>query len=176
MTLRFIFLLIFTISFVGCRNRGDKTPKTPISEAKRKLEIVNKALVDKDRERIKAYIERHKLDGMEENKSGLFFLVWGESTGPKIKEGDIVYVSYKITLMDGTLCYQFTEDNPKEFLVGKGGVEAGLEMAVLMMQQGQKGKFILPPHLGHGLLGDNDKIPPMAILVFDVELLLVIAS
>ncbi|MDX9846944.1 MAG: FKBP-type peptidyl-prolyl cis-trans isomerase [Tenuifilaceae bacterium] len=173
---RLLFISIIIISFASCKNRVNDSPNTPVSEAKKKLEIVNKALVDKDRERIKAYIERHKLEGMEENKSGLFYLVWGKSSGPKVKDGDIVFISHKITLMDGTLCYQSTEENPKEFLVGKGGVEAGLEMAILMMAQGQKGKFILPPHLGHGLLGDNDKIPPMAILVFDVELLLVIAS
>ena len=60
--------------------------------------------------------------------------------------------------------------------MGKGGVESGLEMAVLLMKDGQKGKFILPPHLGHGLIGDNDKIPPLAILVFDIELLAVIKN
>ena len=97
MTRRLLYISIIIISFASCKNRGNDSPNTPVSEAKKKLEIVNKALVDKDRERIKAYIERHKLDGMEENKSGLFYLIWGESSGPKVKDGDIVFISYKIT-------------------------------------------------------------------------------
>jgi FKBP-type peptidyl-prolyl cis-trans isomerase len=113
---------------------------------------------------------------MEENKSGLYYLVWGDPNGPKVQTGDIVVINYKVSMLDGTELINTEKEKPLEFLVGKGGVEAGLEMAVLLMQQGQKGKFILPPHLGHGLLGDNDRIPPMAVLVFDVELLLVIES
>ena len=77
-------------------------------------------------------------------------------------------------MLDGTLCYSSKRNKPKEFLVGYGGVEAGLEMAVKLMHQGQYGKFILPPHLAHGLIGDNDKIPPRSIIVYDVHLLNVI--
>ena len=169
-------ILLIVVAATSCKNNRNNTPKTPVSEAKRKFEVVNRALVDKDRERIQAYISRHRLEGMEENKSGLYHLVWGEANGPQVKTGDIVLISYKISMLDGTVLYNSEEDKPKEFLVGKGGVEAGLEMAILLMQQGQKGKFILPPHLGHGLLGDSDRIPPMAVLVFDVELLMVIES
>lgn len=168
--------LFFCFVFAGCKNRQSDYPKVPLSEAKKKFETINKSLISKDRERISAYIERHGLQEMVESPSGLYHLVWGEAYGPKVKKGDAVAISCKITLLDGTLCYNFSSSNPKEFLVGKGGVESGLEMALLLMQQGQKGKFIMPPHLGHGLLGDNDKIPPMAVLVFDVELLRVIAS
>ncbi|MDD3567772.1 MAG: FKBP-type peptidyl-prolyl cis-trans isomerase [Bacteroidales bacterium] len=175
--LRKVAIILFvTIATAACKNRPNNLPKTPVSEAKKKFEVVNRALVDKDRERIEAYISRHRLEGMEENKSGLYYLVWGEGHGPKAKAGDIVLISYKISMLDGTELYSSETDKPKEFLVGKGGVEAGLEMAILHMQQGQKGKFILPPHLGHGLLGDSDRIPPMAVLVFDVELLAIIES
>ena len=173
--------LLLTITIIvclaSCKNNNSRTPISSFRETKKKFEIVNKALVQKDKERILAYIERHKLEGMQENKSGLYYLIWGEKIGNKVKEGDIVLINYKIELLDGTLCYNtFTENTPKEFMVSKGGVEAGLELAILLMHQGQKGKFIMPPHLAHGLLGDNDKIPPMAILVFDVELLSVIES
>jgi FKBP-type peptidyl-prolyl cis-trans isomerase len=161
---------------ISCNENHNKSQTTSVPDAKKKLEQVNKTLVDKDKEAIEAYISRHKLEGMEENKSGLFYLVWGDSLGPKVKTGHVVVLNYKISLLDGTKCYSSNQDKPKEFLVGHGGVEAGLEMAVLLMHEGQKGKFIMPPHLGHGLLGDNEKIPPLAILVYDVELLMVIEN
>jgi FKBP-type peptidyl-prolyl cis-trans isomerase FkpA len=170
-----IFFVLLLTAF-GCKEKPKQPTATSMKEAKRKLEHVNRVLVDKDKEQIQAYISRHQLLGMEENQSGLYYLVWGEPTGAKVETGDVIILNYKISLLDGTECYNTLNEKPKEFLVGKGGVESGLEMAVLLMHQGQKGKFIMPPHLAYGLLGDSDRIPPLAILVFDVELLTVIES
>lgn len=174
-TATIVLLLVIT----GCQRDRDRNSKSSIQnprETKKQLEHVNKLLVEKDKEQIEAYIKRHQLVEMQENKAGLFYLVWGDENGLQVETNDIVVLNYKISLLDGTECYTTSAEKPKEFLVGKGGVESGLEMAVLLMKEGQKGKFILPPHLGHGLIGDSDKIPPLAILVFDVELLEVIKS
>lgn len=174
---KIILVLIAIFVLVGCRQKTNDNAKVlNPNEARKQLEHLNRLLVEKDKEQIEAYIERQQLVGMQENKAGLFYLVWGESTGEQVETNDIVVLNYKITLLDGTECYNTKSSKPKEFLVGKGGVESGLEMAVLLMKDGQKGKFILPPHLGHGLIGDNDKIPPLAILVFDIELLTVIKN
>jgi FKBP-type peptidyl-prolyl cis-trans isomerase len=166
-----VFLIVL---FVGCKSREDKVPSLSLKDTKKTLEEINKGLVDKDRERIDAYIARHRLEGIEENKSGLFYLIWGEPSGPKPIAGNIVILDYSVTLLDGTFCYTSENGKPKEFLVGHGGVESGLEMGVLLMHQGQRAKFILPPHLAHGLLGDNDQIPPRSIIVYDVHLLTII--
>lgn len=159
----------------GCKER-ERAPNISVSEAKKRLNDINKGLVEKDREKIEAYIERHRLEGVEQNQAGLFYLVWGEATGPKVKSGDIVVFDFKITLLDGTLCYSSENDNPKNFLVGYGNVESGLEMGMLLMHQGQRAKFILPPHLNHGLLGDGNMIPPRSIIVYDVHLLTIIEN
>jgi FKBP-type peptidyl-prolyl cis-trans isomerase len=50
-------------------------------------------------------------------------------------------------------------------------VESGLEEGILLLREGDKAKFILPPHLAHGLLGDDNKIPARSIIVYDLELL-----
>lgn len=170
-----VLMAIAIILLTGCKTRNpkDDTPFNP-REAKKRLEHINRVLVDKDREQIEAYMERMQLQGMIENSAGLYYLVWGDSAGHKVELNDIVVINYSVSLLDGTLCYTTKHKDAKEFLVGKGGVESGLEMGILLMHEGQKGKFILPPHLGHGLLGDNNKIPPLSILVFDVELLEVI--
>jgi len=172
----FDIILLLTILIIGCNSEGDKKPKISVSEAKKTLENINKGLVAKDREKIEAYIERHKLDSVSENQSGLFYLIWGEPSGPKPVTGNIVILDYKLSLLDGTLCYTSQNGKPKEFMVGHGGVESGLEMGILLMHQGQHAKFILPPHLAHGLLGDSDKIPPRSIIVYDIHLLSVIAN
>jgi hypothetical protein len=38
------------------------------------------------------------------------------------------------------------------------------------MSEGDKAKFIIPSHLGHGLLGDFRKIPPLQVLVINIEI------
>ena len=174
-TLIFTLLFLTIVSLTCCKQGKDRgAPTTTVPEAKRKMEHINRVLVDKDKEKIEAYISRRNLDEMQKNKSGLFYMIWGEPNGPQVKTGSIVFLNFQVSLLDGTVCYSSQDSKPLEFLVGQGGVESGLEMAVLLMQQGQKGKFILPPHLGHGLLGDLHKIPPLAILVYDVEVIEVI--
>jgi len=42
---------------------------------------------------------------------------------------------------------------------------------MLLMNKGAKAKFILPSHLAHGLLGDENKIPSNATVIYDIELL-----
>ncbi len=148
----------------------------PLGETKKALQEVNQALVEKDRELIQAYIDRHELKGMAENGSGLYYLVWGQGNGTPIKNGDVVTLEYTLSLLDGTICYTSKSQKPKEFVVGYGGVESGLEMAMLLMQLGQSGKFILPPHLAHGLLGDQNKIPPRSIIVYDVRVINVVVK
>jgi FKBP-type peptidyl-prolyl cis-trans isomerase FkpA len=167
----FLLFLIVTFCISGCKDEGKKITRKEITEAKKTFAKINQVLVDEDRALIEGYIKRHKLDGMKESGTGLYYLVWGESKGELVKAGDIVEYNYKITLLDGTFCYQSEANNPKRFVVGHGGVESGLEQAVLLMKQGQKGKFILPPHLAYGLIGDEKMIPSRSIIVYDVEML-----
>jgi len=167
-----ITLIIIITFFLGCkRNEPKRMTQKDVNEAKKTFVKINKVLIDEDRALIEGYIKRYRLDGIKESGTGLYSLVWGDATGDSIKVGDVVEFSYRLTLLDGTLCYQSRVDSPKKFKVGMGGVESGLEQAVLIMKKGQKGKFILPPHLAHGLIGDADKIPARAIIVYDIEML-----
>ena len=40
-----------------------------------------------------------------------------------------------------------------------------------MLKKGSKARFILPPHLAHGLIGDENRIPARAIIIYDIEVL-----
>jgi FKBP-type peptidyl-prolyl cis-trans isomerase len=39
-----------------------------------------------------------------------------------------------------------------------------------MMRAGDKARFVIPPHLAYGLLGDENRIPARAIIVYQLEL------
>jgi FKBP-type peptidyl-prolyl cis-trans isomerase len=69
------------------------------------------------------------------------------------------------------MVYDAERDGLKSFLIGKGGVESGLEEAILLMRKGDKARLVIPSHLAWGLLGDQKKIPPRTAIVYEMELL-----
>jgi len=164
-------LLCLPIFVLSCKNDRKGLSNREISQNKKTFEKINKVLIEDDRELIDNYVKRHNLDSMKVSGTGLYYYIWGIPKGDLIKTNNVVEYLYRISLLDGTLCYQSENNTPKKFKVGQGGVEYGLEQAVLLMRPGQKGKFILPPHLAYGLIGDGKKIPARSIIVYDIEML-----
>ena len=164
-------MLMQVLLFSACRQ--EKHPditEEEFAERKKQLVEVNKILVKKDRQRIIGYIDRQGWD-MKESDTGLWYEIEKKGEGEPAKEGKYISLDYTLSLLDGTLCYSSAVDGVKSFRIGRGGVESGLEEAVLMLNQGGKGRFILSPHLAHGLPGDGNKIPPRAILIYSIEVL-----
>jgi FKBP-type peptidyl-prolyl cis-trans isomerase len=131
---------------------------------------VNKIMIDNDVNLIKAYIKRHALH-MKETESGLWYEFVKSGNGVIVKHGMLVSIKYKAELLDGTVCTSQDSINIKQFKVGQGKVEAGLDEGLLLMRNGDCARFIFPPHLAYGLSGDNKCIPPRSIIVYNVELI-----
>ena len=165
-----IFLAMLTIVYCCKHEKPSPIHGNEVFNSKEDYMKANQYLVQKDAEQIKSYVERRGWD-MTETKTGLWYMIYNHGNGNPAKDGKKIRLNYTTTLLDGTLCYSAKENGPKEFIIGKGGVESGLEEGVLLLEEGDKAKFIIPPHIGHGLLGDNNKIPPRAIIVYDVEVL-----
>ena len=171
---------MFRISFItgliliilsSCNNDTKRTKSyEEIMSYKEPLVKVNQILVDKDSAEIASYCERHKYD-LQVSKTGLWYKINHIGKGDSAKTGKVANINYKVWLLSGKLCYSSDSTGPKSFLIGQGGVETGLEIGILKMREGDKAKFILPPNLAHGLLGDEKKIPARSIIVYDVELI-----
>ncbi len=161
-------LILLALTLAGCDNGEKRNGKVPMS--KENLIKANKGLVSLDKERIEAFVKRHNWD-MEMSETGLWHQIYEHGTGDSAQTGKVATLKFEVSLLDGTLCYTSDSIGPKTFLIGQGGVESGLEEAVLLMRIGDKARFILPPHLAYGLIGDEDKIPARATIVYNVELL-----
>jgi FKBP-type peptidyl-prolyl cis-trans isomerase FkpA len=168
--LLFLFLIMAAAFIVSCRQHVPKVSEEQFHETRRKMIEVNRILVSKDQQRIKGYIERHDLK-MKVSQTGLWYMIKEEGNGLKAVSGKIAKIAFKVNLLDGRECYNSEKIGPKEFLIGKGGVEAGLEEGILLLREGGKASFIMPPHLAHGLTGDGNCIPARAIIVYDIEVL-----
>ena len=174
--LRILYVtLIIAISLFSC-NQHEKTDQ-PINYSDKKTDSdlikANKFLLERDKEQIKSYLKRRSWNP-EITESGLWYEIYEKTTGESIKQGDIVKYSYKIELLDGTLCYSSDSTGATQVKIGHSGKESGLEEGFLKMRVGEKAHFILPPHLAHGLIGDMNKIPNRSTIVYDVEILKVI--
>lgn len=161
-----LFLLIVLISS-SCSCQDKKNKKSSKSISAETLMKINKSLVGRDNEKIKAYLVANDLT-MQQTETGLWYVIHQPGSG-EIKKGQMVSLKYTIHLLDGTMCYASDSLGLKSFLVGQGGVETGLEEGVLLLGKGAKATFIMPPYQAHGLIGDDDKIPGRAIIIYDVE-------
>ncbi len=137
---------------------------------KENLESVNKFLVQKDKERIRSFIERRSWN-MENSESGLWYMIYEEGNGKKIQYGDFVRVDYEIRLLDGTLLSSSESGKAKVIHVGRDEEVKGLHEGLQYLSKGDKARFIIPPHLAHGLIGDGERIPARSILYYEIEIL-----
>ncbi len=107
--------------------------------------------------------------GVKTTASGLQYEVLKAGTGPKPKATDTVRVHYHGTLIDGTVFDSSVQrGSPVEFAVT--GVIKGWTEALQLMPVGSKWKLTIPGDLAYGPSG-RGKIPPNAVLTFEVELL-----
>jgi FKBP-type peptidyl-prolyl cis-trans isomerase len=106
--------------------------------------------------------------------TGLHYEVVQESTGAKPKPTDTVKVHYTGTLVNGTVFDSSVQrGTPAEFPLN--GVIPGWTEGLQLVGVGGKLKLYIPSKLGYGEQGAGGSIPPNATLIFDVELLEIMA-
>lgn len=165
-------LALILLMLASCIQAPEKEnpPEITPEEEKEMMLRVNKFLVRKDIELIERYADRRGWD-MEVTETGLFYDIYHPTEGIPVEAGMRIRMDYRISLLDGTLCYSSDKDGPKEFQLGRSQEISGLEQGLEMMREGEKARFIIPPHLAYGLLGDEKRIPARSIIVYEVELL-----
>jgi FKBP-type peptidyl-prolyl cis-trans isomerase FkpA len=129
----------------------------------------NHQVVKDEIQEIDDFIRRYRWE-MKQTQTGLRYFIYHPGNGPEAKVGDNVAIKYKVTLLNGDLVFRSDTAALFTFEIGKRNVISGLEEGVMLMKNGSRAKLIVPSHLAFGLLGDLEKIPARAVLVYDVEL------
>jgi len=141
-----------------------------LARAQKELIKDNKRQHNDEMAAIKKFISEKKWP-MQETSTGLHYWIYENGKGVQAQKDDRVLITYAISLLDGTACYQADAANPKEIHIGHGNIESGLHEALQLMHEGDKAKFILPSHLAFGFTGDSQKIPQNASVVYEIQLL-----
>ncbi|MGY8949104.1 MAG: peptidylprolyl isomerase [Flavobacteriales bacterium] len=110
--------------------------------------------------------------GYLETDSGLRYTILSKGDGVSPNKGDMVKVHYKGQLLDKTVFdSSYKRNEPIEFKVGIGQVIPGWDEGILLLNKGDKARFVIPSQLAYGESGAGGVIPPNATLIFEVELL-----
>jgi FKBP-type peptidyl-prolyl cis-trans isomerase FkpA len=167
MVCKYTIILFISIAFISCR-QGSSDKSGPLQPGSSDMVDLNRYMVRKDRERIQNYIERKSLH-MTETKTGLWYQITKEGEGETFGEKDRIIMDYECSLLDGTRCYSSKELGPKELILGRSEIEAGLNEGLRLLKPDSEAIFIIPPFLAYGLIGDRKLIPPRAVLVYTIH-------
>jgi FKBP-type peptidyl-prolyl cis-trans isomerase len=130
--------------------------------------------------KLDAFIEEHYHDSVPK-PSGLYYFEDFQGFGDSlIQPGDRVQIFYATWTIDSVLIdesdypggytkgYKF---EPLEFIVGAGGVIAGLEEAAIYMRQGTVANLVIPSELAYGQNGSYGTVlvPGFTSLLMQVE-------
>lgn len=170
--MKFYLVLLIAIAVAACKE--DVQPPKKVNWSKKQSSELNKNLAIQEEIDIKLFLEMHLDWKMSKTGSGLLYGIYDSlpnpiNVFPKYKNQ--ASIEYKVSLLDGTLCYQTEEDEFEVIMVDKSEIESGIQEAIKLMRVGDKAHVIIPSHLGHGLLGDRDKIPPLTPLVVELKLI-----
>ncbi len=164
-----IYFFIIFVVLISCNQKKEEVEKRDWKAIDKKLIDINKYLVKEDKERIESYIKRNGWE-MLQTETGLWYEITQQTDGKIVEENDIATIKYKVELLDGTVCYDSDLSGELSFKIGIGNVASGVQEGIKLMKEGEKARFIIPPHLAYGLVGDDNKIPPRSIIVYYIEI------
>jgi FKBP-type peptidyl-prolyl cis-trans isomerase len=158
----FLFLILLSCS-------SNVEPVKEIDWSKEKSMELNKTIAEEEKIAIKLFLAQHSDWKLTSTGTGLQYYIYETNDGQPIKVGSVIDVKYKVTQLDGTVCYETGEDEVLEVEVDHSQVETGLQEGLKKMKVGDKAKMIIPSHLAHGITGDLNKIPPLTPLIIDIQ-------
>jgi FKBP-type peptidyl-prolyl cis-trans isomerase FklB len=119
--------------------------------------------------------ENKNKPGVVTTSSGLQYMILKEGNGPKPTAADQVKVHYHGTLIDGTV-FDSSVQRGEPIVFPLSNVIPGWVEAIQLMPVGSKWRLFVPSNLAYG---DNDAGPVIkagSTLIFDVELLEIVAK
>jgi FKBP-type peptidyl-prolyl cis-trans isomerase len=171
MIIRLSYYLFVLLIIFSCRQEKKPQEKKKEWSSDHSVDF-NQELTIREQIQIKLFLDHNTSLKMKLCDSGLRYMIYKKGPGKELATtGQLATIKIKISLLDGTICYETIDNEYEHFGIEKSEKEFGIHELVTFMKVGDRAKAILPSHLGHGLLGDRQSIPPQSILYLDVELI-----
>jgi FKBP-type peptidyl-prolyl cis-trans isomerase FkpA len=159
---------------------GGKKPQIELAGYEPKIQAMVRARMEAQakvhKETDKAYADKAaKEKGAEKTASGMVYIPVKEGAGPSPQATDKVKVHYAGKLTNGTeFDSSYKRNQPAEFPLNQ--VIRCWTEGLQKMKVGGKAKLVCPSDIAYGDQGRPPTIPGGATLVFDVELLEIVAK
>jgi FKBP-type peptidyl-prolyl cis-trans isomerase len=159
-----VWYVYLTVSLVLLTNCG-KSGKT---KSDNKKDSLKKETVIKRHDEYKIGFDKEKA---QKTTSGIAYTIVQEGTVVPTK-GKKAYIHYTGKFLDNQIIHTSQNKEPFWFRLGAKNsvVIPGIEEAVMLLKEGGKGNFLLPPELCYGAQG-YDIIPPNTSLYYEIELI-----
>lgn len=165
----FCYFFFFCFVLISCRNEPPQVPlnKRPKDMTKEYLLELNKQLTEKENKEIAEYIAENNLT-FGQSPLAFWYKIESRGEGAPLKKGDEVRILYNLSLLNGKICYTPEYKGDKIIHIGRRDIVKGLDDALLMLNEGGRGKFIIPSSLAFGKIGDGDCVEPHRTVIFDI--------
>lgn len=169
-----IFYLLLVSFLWSCSNNDVKPNVDPFQglstkERKSAMEGALKRSAQKEQTQIKDYLKRQQIKAVE-SKTGVHYFIYEKGEGSVIKENMRVEISYVLTNLKGDTIYSIPKISPESFLVEQSEKESGLHEVIKQMNSGDKAIVVIPSYRAHGISGDENKIPPLTTVVYNLKI------
>jgi len=138
--------------------------------AKRESKTKNKGAAGHHRKMGEDFLEQNRQkEGVTETGSGLQYLIVEEGEGARPDDWSTVFIHQRAQLLDGKILEDtYRQNKPDEVALNE--MIEGLQEGLQLMTLGSRYKFWVPADLAWGRKGTSNKIPPFAVLAFDIRL------
>jgi FKBP-type peptidyl-prolyl cis-trans isomerase len=138
---------------------------------KREKKLRSKGSAGNNRKAGEDFLQQNRRKpGIYETNSGLQYQVVEEKDGESPGLKDTVLIHQRALLLDGKILEDTYRQNKADEVKIKELIE-GLQEGLQMMAVGSRYKFWVPSELAWGKKGTGNKIPPNAVLSFDIRLI-----
>ncbi|MGV3557443.1 FKBP-type peptidyl-prolyl cis-trans isomerase [Larkinella arboricola] len=143
-------------------------------------DLDNSSAVEAQRndQEIRSYLTANKLqDSVSSSLSGLYHIITPANSGAKqTKAGEELEFTYVLSYIDPSnpsrAVVVDTANRTKSIYIPflSGVVIPGLEEGLVLMKEGQRGRFYMPSNIAFGNDTRNNKMPAYSAVIFDVQL------
>ncbi len=166
--LKKLFIFIFGIVLLSSCEQKAQIPFNKVQQEdtlSQEILKLNQLIADVEAKEIRHYVDTSKLN-FEASENGFWIAVLAKGSGEKIINGDAVNITSQMESLAGEVYYATSQ---KQLAVGKMRFERGFQDALQTLREGDEAIVIVPSNQSFGVLGDRNKIPPRAVLVYRIN-------
>jgi FKBP-type peptidyl-prolyl cis-trans isomerase len=134
---------------------------------KENLLEMNRVLAELELKNIEKYIAETDTT-FRKSPSLIRYKIENQGAGKKLTRGDEVHILFNVRLLDGSVCYTPDHKGDRTISLGRYDITRGLDEALLMLNDGGRGIFIIPADLAFGMVGDGDCIGSKKTLIYEI--------